>query len=335
MSNLKAVPTLRRQFYQGIRTTLACLCCVVGNAHADVTGMPVLVASPAEYTPQALTTTMLGVARAGKRIVAVGDHGAIILSDDEGAHFRQARTVPIGSMLTSVSFANDRTGWAVGQWGAIVKTDDGGETWTLQRADLANDRPLFSVYFKNEKEGWAVGLWSLMLHSTNGGATWDTVTVPAPPGSDKADANLNGIFADAQGDLFIAAERGFILRSADAGATWTYAATGYEGSFWSGVALSDGTLLVAGLRGSIYRSEDRGATWQKASSPFHSSLDYFVSRNDGAVMAVGLDGVVLLSKDDGRTFSGSQRVDRAALTAAIETKDRGVLLFSNTGPMKQ
>ncbi|KAE8755982.1 glycosyl hydrolase [Paraburkholderia madseniana] len=323
----------------GVRACAAAACLLVfsnyvlaADAPAD---KPVLAVTPAAHSVGALGAAMLSAATAGKRIVSVGDHGAILLSDDNGEHYRQAASVPISSMLTSVVFVDDKTGWAVGQWGAILRTDDAGETWRLQRVDIANDRPFFSVYFKDKSEGWAVGLWSLMLHTSDGGATWKDVALPPPPGSTKADVNLYGMFPNAKGELFISAEKGFVLRSADNGTSWTYLPTGYAGSFWSGTALRDGTLLVGGLRGSIYRSSDDGQTWSNVSTSFHSSVNGIIQRSNGTVLAVALDGVSMLSNDDGKTFGGAQRSDRLPLTAAAQAQDGRVVLFSDSGPVKQ
>src|SRR3974377_2305862 len=96
---------------------------------------PGLKPQPAVITSAAPKAMMLGCARAGKRLVAVGDHGIVLLSDDDGTRVRQAKAVAVGSTLTSVSFADEKYGWAVGQWGVIVATVDGGETWQLQRSD--------------------------------------------------------------------------------------------------------------------------------------------------------------------------------------------------------
>lgn len=302
---------------------------VAGNA-AEIA--PQLKIRAADITPSALSTGMLGAARAGKRIVSVGDHGAILLSDDDGRSFRQAGRVPVSSALTSVYFVDDKTGWATGHWGVILHTVDGGQTWTLQRSDLASDQPLFSVYFSDPREGWAIGLWSLMLHTMDGGVTWEKIALPPGPGSKKADRNLYGIFADKQGGLYVAAERGALLVSRDKGATWTYVETGYQGSFWCGAALPSGTLLVGGLRGTLYRSIDGGSTWTRAHSEYRSSITAIVPRRDGTVSAVALDGVELVSHDDGATFAGAQRPDRLPLTAAVENADGTLVRFSTTGP---
>ena len=300
-------------------------------------------AAPAQVAPleqqaaprhaYAASEMILGAMRAGHRLVAVGEHGVVLLSDDEGRSFRQARAVPTSATLTAVSFSDARNGWAVGHWGVILHTIDGGETWTLQRSDTSVDQPLFAVHFTDAEHGLAAGLWSLLLVTADGGRTWKPVVLPPPPGRKRADRNLFAIFDDHRNSLFIAAEKGTVLRSDDNGASWSYLDTGYRGSFWTGCTLRDGTLLVAGLRGTVYRSADDGRTWNAVSSGTESSITDIIE--DGAqVVAVGLDGVELRSGDGGRTFGLTQRDDRLALTAALAAPGGAAHVFSKAGVMK-
>ncbi|MDB6083610.1 MAG: glycosyl hydrolase, partial [Gammaproteobacteria bacterium] len=124
------------------------------SAHAEDV-RPELRIQPAEHVAAANQEMMLSAALAGKRIVAVGNRGVVLLSDDDGKTYRQARTVPVSTSLTGVWFADAQVGWAVGHWGAILKTSDGGETWNIQRSDITVDQPLFSVYFESPSVGWA------------------------------------------------------------------------------------------------------------------------------------------------------------------------------------
>jgi photosystem II stability/assembly factor-like uncharacterized protein len=312
---------------------LAALAVAFGAVAAD--GAPALQARPAARVAHAATAALLGSARAGERIVAVGDRGVVLLSDDGGKQWRQARSVPVRSALTSVSFADARRGWAVGHWGVVLATDDGGETWQLQRSDTLEDRPLFAVHAFDARHLVAVGLWSLVLTSADGGKNWSPVTLPLPPAVEgakarKADLNLFALFADAQGRVYAAAERGMVLRSDDHGATWTYLPTGYKGSFWTGASPAPGVLIAAGLRGSIYRSADDGKTWQRVDSGSKSSITSLVVER-GALVALGLDGLQLRSTDQGQHFSGTPRNDRAPLTTAVARPDGALLLFSRDG----
>lgn len=273
---------------------------------------------------------ILASTRAGMRIVAVGDHGIILLSDDGGKSHRQARSVPVDVTLTSVAFADDHTGWAVGHAGAILHTTDAGETWSLQRTATHEDRPLFAVHFFDTLHGVAVGLWSLVVTTSDGGQTWQQVSMPVPEGAKKADLNLLGLFQDSRGRIFAAAEKGMVLRSDDKGQHWTYLGTGYKGSFWTGVATKEGTLLVAGMRGSLYRSSDDGQTWQRIDTGSKSSITA-MAVSGARIVAVGLDGLVLNSTDAGASFTPQSRPDRQALTTlTFDGKGRPVL-YSRQG----
>lgn len=313
-------------------TVSASLVLAAGAARAQgaATDPAAFVPRPAVRSPFAERSMILDATRAGTRLVAVGERGVVLLSDDEGAHWRQAGTVPVDATLTAVSFADARQGWAVGHLGVILHSADGGETWSVQRIDPVEDRPLFSVVFTDAHTGVAVGLWSLMLRTRDGGRTWEEAELPPPPGDTRADANLMSVFGDAQGRLFIAGERGLVLRSLDAGESWSYHPTGYRGTFWSGTALADGTLIVGGLRGSVYRSTDGADSWQRVETGSQSSVTDFVAL-DGRVFAVGLDGVSLDSRDGGASFELSRRADRLSLTAAVATTDGGVVRFSRAG----
>lgn len=178
---------------------------------------PVMV--PAVRVHHASQAALLASARAGSRIVAVGDRGVVLLSDDGGKTHRQARQVPVDVALTSVSFVDERRGWAVGHWGVVLHTADGGETWQLQRSDTRQDRPLFAVHFFDANQGVAVGLWSLVLVTSDSGAHWQSVQLEPPAGSRRADLNLLGLFSDAGGRLFAPAEKGWCCAPTTAGVT--------------------------------------------------------------------------------------------------------------------
>lgn len=284
----------------------------------------------AERFVAANKSMILAATQAGERLVAVGERGVVLLSDDKGRTWRQAAKVPVNVALTAVSFVDPNNGWAVGHWGAILNTVDGGETWTSQRLDTSEDRPLFSVRFTDAQHGIAVGLWSLMLKTADGGRSWDSIRLPPPPNDTRADRNLLHVFADRAGALFVVGERGTVLRSVDHGTTWTYQPTGYRGSFWTGAALADGTLLAAGLRGSLYRSGNGGESWQKVETDTQSSITSVVPLAD-RVLAVGLDGLMLESRDGGMSFETRQRPDRLSLTAAVGADPSQLVLFSRTG----
>ncbi|EKS9799783.1 glycosyl hydrolase [Burkholderia cepacia] len=276
---------------------------------------------------------MLDATWAGQRVVSVGANGIVLLSDDRGATYRQAKSVPVSSTLTSVSFIDARTGWAVGHWGAILKTTDGGETWEVQRLVTSEDRPLFGVHFIDANHGVAVGLWSLILVTDDGGKTWTKKEAVLPNGK-KSDLNLFGLFSNGNGEIFATAEKGQLLISRDKGNTWESVETGYKGSFWCGVALPNGVLLVGGLRGTLMRSEDNGHTWSRATLDTRNSITALASRG-ATVLAVGVDGLQAQSTDDGKTFQRLRTQTGTTYTAALPSTGDKWLIFSRDGIVAQ
>ena len=300
----------------------AVLLCFNGMAMAASAQKPAVVVAHPTQAP------ILAAAHAGQRIVALGDHGIVLLSDDGGKTFRQAKTVPTQALLTSLSFIDEKQGWAAGHDGVVIHTTDGGDTWTLQREDLSGDKPLFAIHFNDAQNGFAVGLFGNAQQTIDGGKSWTPLVVET---GDEPDHHLYGIFGDASTALYIAGEAGLIYRSADRGVTWTTIKTSNPGSFWSGAQLKDGSLLAVGQRGHIFGSLDQGTTWTEVPSGTQQSLTSVVQLGNGNVLAVGLAGTTLQSTDAGKTFALHERADRAPLTAAAIGSNDAALLFGATG----
>ncbi len=84
--------------------------------------------------------------------------------------------------LFDVCFVDPRQGWAVGDRGTILHTQDGGETWSLQPSPVTCR--LESVQFLDARQGWAAGGYTaaythravgVLLKTENGGQTWKQI----------------------------------------------------------------------------------------------------------------------------------------------------------------
>lgn len=72
--------------------------------------------------------------------------------------------------LNSIYFVNPNIGYCVGSGGTIIKTTNGGATWTTQVSTSTVD--LYSIFFITSQKGYAVGLMGTILYTNNGGTTW-------------------------------------------------------------------------------------------------------------------------------------------------------------------
>lgn len=284
-------------------------------------------------SPKAVEKLLLDVTRVGSRLVAVGDRGHILYSDDNGASWNQAK-VPTRQMLTAVFFVDDQHGWAVGHDAQILASNDGGVTWVKQFEDLEREAPLLDVWFKDRNSGYAVGAYGALLETTDGGANWADV-------SDRLDNedgyHLNAIVAVKDAGLFVVGELGGMFRSPDWGQTWETLEGPYEGSLFGALGSGEtGSLLVYGLRGHLFRSADFGNSWQRIelNTPHNGPLEFGLADGnrlaDGSIVVVGHGGTVLKSSDDGRTFSLLNRVDRLSL-AGVTALDNGNLILVGQG----
>lgn len=299
----------------------------------------------AEHAPLAARSLLIAVAAAGPRLVAVGDRGIIVLSDDRGRTWAQPTEVPTQALLTGVCFLDDARGVAVGHDEVILVTADAGRTWKRTHYAPDAERPLLDVWCGGGKRAIAVGAYRAYFVSEDGGESWTARKFePAPPPARRAPRSPVGSGAPAQGAaaagteaaggyhlnrivsssdsrLYIAAESGHLYRSEDGGASWTGLLSPYEGSFFGVLPLSDSALLAFGLRGNLYRSADAGSTWEKIPTGTVALLDGAARLAGHGVAIVGLAGVVLTSGDGGRTFRLLQQADRAGLSAAVAVSD--------------
>ncbi len=289
-------------------------------ADADKTRWSTL--GPAAQVPNAVAAPVLAAAKAGSRTVVVGDHGVILLSGDDGLHFRQAKTVPVRSLLTAVQFVDARRGFAAGHDGVVLGTQDGGDTWTLLHAMPGVEKPILSLHFDSAEHGLAVGLYGWTLETSDGGHSWTEGHI----GGDGDDRHLFHLFTSPKGTWLIAAEQGTVFRSTDGGKSWQALSTGDQGSLWHGTALADGTLLVCGMRGHIYRSTDDGQSWQAVASGTTQSLTSIAQMPDRTVVIVGLSGALLRSKDSGITFSVTQLERGEPLTDIVANGEKPLLM---------
>jgi photosystem II stability/assembly factor-like uncharacterized protein len=105
-------------------------------------------------------------------VVAVGYWGAAYVSEDGGKSWKKAET-GTQKLLYDVSMANAKVGWAVGQLGLILRTEDGGHTWNAQaNSKQTEGANLLSVVALDENRAWAIGDWGTRIYTADGGKTW-------------------------------------------------------------------------------------------------------------------------------------------------------------------
>ena len=281
---------------------------------------------------KASRSLLLDITHAGKRLVAVGDRGHIVYSDDQGKTWTQAK-VPTRQLLTAVYFVDETHGWAVGHDAQILASSDGGETWVKQFEDLKREAPLLDLWFKDLSTGIAVGAYGALLQTTDGGLHWNDIGERL---NNEDQYHLNGIASVKDAGLFIVGEMGSMFRSADDGQTWEKLEGPYQGSLFGAIGTSQAnTLLAYGLRGNLFRSTDFGRHWEQIPlqgerGPLEFSIANASLLPDSSIVLVGNGGSLMRSTDDGETFIVSSRPDRLSL-AGVAQNGKGNLILVGQG----
>jgi len=288
---------------------------------------------PARIRPLAAKSMLLDVTLAGARLVAAGERGHVLLSDDQGKTWRQAKAVPTRSTLTALHATSERQLWACGHGGVILKSDDGGDTWSLVDGKADGPDVLLAIRVQADGQGLAVGSFGTARRSSDGGKSWKPATLLD---GESGERHLNRIVVSAAGSWLIAAEGGHVLRGSGnaAALSWEAVKTPYAGSLWTGAALPGGALLLGGMRGNLVRSSDDGRSWQHVHVPEAGSLTGCVVLADSRPLLVGVDGTVLVGDAAAGSFKLQRLDDRATLTGVARLPG-GALVASSMAGMRE
>jgi photosystem II stability/assembly factor-like uncharacterized protein len=309
-----------------------------------------LLDTPSVTAKRAVGSLLNGVTLAGKRLVAVGQRGHILVSDDQGKNWVQA-TVPVGSDLVAVYFPSAANGWAVGHDGVVLHSANGGTTWEKQfdgRAaarvmvdyyaknapknaqgfqaeiqrylDQGADKPFLDVWFENDTTGYIVGAFNLIFRTSDGGRSW----VPLFDRIDNPRRYHLYAIRNVGPDLYITGEQGSVFKLDRQTDRFKAIKTPYTGTFF-GITGKKGALIAFGMRGTVYRSINGGISWNKVETGAPIGLTGATVTDDGRIVLVNQAGQVLLSSDDGASFT-ALKIEHPIPASGVTALDRNTLV---------
>jgi photosystem II stability/assembly factor-like uncharacterized protein len=310
---------------------------------------------------------LVAITRAGDRLVAAGEHGVIIYSDDNGVKWIQA-AVPVDATLTAIRFVNPRQGWAVGNSGVILHTDDAGKSWqlqlnglqadqlTLQAAELAisqhsqspgvplalaranhliaqaDPKPFLSLVAFSQQRAIVFGAYRLAMMTNDGGKTWADWSLNI---ADPLSHHLYGEVVIGN-DIYIAGEAGLVFCSKDGGYSFLPVAPAGSATLFGAVATGDGGIIVYGVAGALYRSNNGGMSWAAIDMPSSANFTDAILLSSGAILLTAESGVVYISYDHGDRFVPLPARMPMAIFAAVQAPDGTVVIAGDPGilPLK-
>lgn len=323
----------------------------------DEVKVPESLNSPAIISHKATTAVLLSVARAGNRLVAAGERGIILLSDDNGLKWTQA-SVPTSGNLTSLTFIDDHNGWATGHMGIILNTKDGGKTWTkqldgIQAAKIAvkgvagsdnkratkeaeylvsdgPDKPFFDLDMQASGDGIAIGAFNLAFVTHDFGKSWAYLSPSINNAQNKHLYQVNKI---KQGYL-IFGEQGLILSSKDNEQSFEKIKSPYAGTWFGMLVTSKDSWIAYGLKGNIYISHNQGEDWLKIQSHTEVSISAATELSDGTIILATQAGELLAGLNNSDNLKTITQLHGFPITAIEEAASGDLILTGLRGVMK-
>jgi photosystem II stability/assembly factor-like uncharacterized protein/subtilisin-like proprotein convertase family protein len=215
--------------------------------------------------------------------------------------WQKQATFPTGQQLEQVHMVSATEGWAVGGFGLVIHTTDGGATWEQQTTGTYE--ALNSIYFLNSEIGWAAG--NTYLYTTDGGDTWTQAffTIPGIGTAYRLEFadenrgfavgnNLTAIMRTVDGgrnwfrqdmpirvglvEFFdsqngIASSSDGVLVTSDGGQTWTQRPNATGADEWldtnRGWRINNSTVIGGVIRQRIDYTTNGGVTWTQGATP--------------------------------------------------------------------
>jgi photosystem II stability/assembly factor-like uncharacterized protein len=297
-----------------------------------------LMLQPAIKSERATTSPLLDVANTGTRLVAVGDRGHIVYSEDHGRSWIQA-DVPVSVTLTGVYFQSPQKGWAVGHEGIVLHTLDGGKTWVKQ-LDGFQANELDVVLYKDlvKKKEAELEKAPEELKEAIGQELEDLryqledLQLEVEQGAWKPFLDL--YFMDENQGLVVGSF-GYVFYTADGGKTWQSIRNRIHNPDYyhlKCIARTGDALIVAGEVGILYRSMDNGQSWQSLESPSEASF-FGLTASDGMIVATSFKGCAYLSRDLGESWTRLKTGIKSTLADGTMYSDGVIIIVSYGGDL--
>jgi len=232
----------------------------------------------------------------------------IINSGNSGSNWGTQNS-PSPKALYGVYFRNAKYGFACGYDGKILRTYDGGNTWSLYQGWWTPNR---KFCFLSDSVGFVVGgngyQFGMIEETTDGGNTWQLI--------DSFKNELRSItFTDNQTGYI--SGYGTIQKTTDAGETWF--PLNVKGDFFIDIDFPNQNVgYVCGYAGSILKTSDAGSTWQtlrNGNDLFIPTYNFykikFFDLYTGYV--IGDNGIMMRTTDGGANWAIVQNVPQTNL----------------------
>lgn len=232
--------------------------------------------------------------------------------------------------LTDVFFLDSDQGWAVGDRGVVLHTEDGGRRWQAQTVPVGYR--LESVHFVDGQRGWAVGGWvhaythnssCVVLRTEDGGRRWTRVPGLTLPGL-KHVRFFNASQGWAVGDGSSLYPTG-VFRTEDGGRSWVTVPAGARGQWLAADFRDTRQGVLAGHNGAVAHVSSMRVVASQPPEIGLRPLRGVVFANERHGWLAGDGGLMLQTTDGGLTWQAPPGPLPADVVRLFDFRDLAVV----------
>ncbi|MBV6633449.1 MAG: hypothetical protein KI792_10525 [Alphaproteobacteria bacterium] len=296
----------------------------------EPTPVPALIAPLADQVT-AIDALSIQNDAGAELIVAVGDRGQILRSNDLGESWEQSVS-PVSTLLSAIDRTPSGRLIAAGHDAVILTSDDDGASWQIVFRQPDWEQPILDVHMLDDAQGFAIGAYGLFLETKDGGESWEQRFVF------DGDSHLYDSVRLPDDTLMIVGEFGTILRSRDVGENWEeLESTPYGGTFFGilapPAAATDEPILAFGLQGNVFATNDQGDSWERVPTGVSNGFYGGVWAEGQAPILIGHGGMLLFDDQPTADFNWRAvvREARKPLAGGLPLSDGTLLIYGETG----
>lgn len=206
---------------------------------------------------------------------------------DGGAHWDAVEFGEQGSpVVVSLFFGKDKSGWVVGEGGAVYTTPEGSSNWRKKAAPTVF--AMMDGAFSSESGGCLVGGGGTILFTEDGGQLWNVSTVFG-----KSETKLNSVFFTDERNGWTVGSQGKIFATTNGGKSWRPQVSPATADLLDVHFVSNTEGWAVGANGTLLRTQSGGRVWAGVPSGVPHKLEriFFSSRDKGWI--VGFGGTIL------------------------------------------
>lgn len=241
----------------------------------------------------------------------------LILSTFQAQAQWHEQTSPVISTLYTVSVVNDSIAWSGGTHGIVLRTIDGGTTWTNVGGGAIGTDDVYNIFGIDGLTALCTttSTISYIYKTIDGGATW-TQVFSQPGGFINAIWMFDSLNGFANGDPVGGTWE--LLKTMDGGNSWLPAATliqnGTESGWNNSMFVSDPNIYFGTSDSRIYHSTDRGATWTSQIITYPNAFSIWFNDSTHGFMG---GSQLNQTSDGGNTWASLNTLPGSAIIGAL------------------